>query len=81
MDMIPFFRKGRIHPSIHLAIGSWKYTRLQDSSKNSLKSSNFNTSAGISSNPTAFPYDIYVVAFITSSFVKGPVFISVYSGF
>ena len=76
MDRFPFFVKEKIHPSIHLAISTWKYTRLQDSSKNSLKSSNFHTSAGISSNLTDFPYDIFCVAFITSYFVNGLVFIS-----
>ena len=49
---------------------------FQDSNRNSLKSSNFHTSAGISSSPTAFPFEMFLVAFDRSLNVNGSVFIS-----
>ena len=73
MVRFPFLGKGRMQPSVHLSMGSWLYTLLQDFNNMSWNSFIFQTSDGISSRPVALPFLIFVMAISISFVVKGPI--------
>ena len=58
----PFLGKGRMHPFVHLSILFWLYTALQCRGSMSSNSLVFHTSWGISSNPAAFLFLIFLYA-------------------
>ena len=65
-----------MHSFVHLSIGCWLYTALQCWSSMSLSYLVFHTSGGISSNPAAFLFLIFLSTELSSSCVNGPSLIS-----